>query len=327
MAAKANKKAASIAPIYVISGKDAYLQGNSFESVIDSLLTAEERAMCLYQVAGKDANITDVLDELRTLPFLAERRVVAIRDADKFVSENRPVLEKYFEKPSPSGVLVLVVQTWLKTTRLAKMLVKTGRLIAIEEIKPAELPQYAANYARSQYGKGFDRGANQLLVQLAGDNPGRIASEIDKLAIYVGEAKSITSDDIEKLIGHNRMFNVFAVIDAITAGNAGAAVERLRKMFASDKDSRFTSVGAFAFQFRRMFNAKVLLNDGMNAYQVAGKLRIWGNKDAFFKQLRGLSLERIAGFQSELARIDYAIKTGQKTPEAALEMLVMKMAG
>lgn len=327
MAAKGKNKAALIAPIYVISGKDAYLQSSRFEAVIDGLLAPDERAMCLYQVAGKDANITDVLDELRTLPFLAERRVVAIRDADKFISENRGVLEKYFEKPSPSGVLVLVVQTWLKTTRLAKMLAKAGQLIAVEEMKPAQLPQYAANYAKTQYEKGFDRGANQLLVELAGDSPGRIASEIDKLAVYVGNAKSITADDIEKLIGHNRTFNVFAVIDAITAGNAGAAVERLRKMFVADKDSRFTSVGAFAFQFRRMFNAKVLLNDGMNEYQAAGKLRIWGNKDAFFKQLRGISLERIAGFQSELARIDYAIKTGQKTPEAALEMLVMKMAG
>jgi DNA polymerase-3 subunit delta len=319
-------KAKNIAPIYVISGKDAYLQSSRFEAVIDGLLTSEERAMCLYQVAGKDANITDVLDELRTLPFLAERRVVAIRDGDKFISENRPILEKYFEKPSPSGVLVLVVQTWLKTTRLAKMLAKVGQLIAVEEMKPGQLPQYAANYAKAQYGKGFDRGANQLLVELAGDSPGRIASEVDKLAVYVGSAKSITADDIEKLIGHNRSFNVFAVIDAITAGNAGLAVERLRKMFASDKDSRFTSVGAFAFQFRRMFNAKVLISGGMNEYQAASKLRIWGNKDAFFKQLRGLSLERIAGFQSELARIDYAIKTGGKTPEAALEMLVMKMA-
>lgn len=327
MAVKGKNKGVSVVPIYVISGKNAYLQSSRFEFVIDSLLTSEERAMCLYQVAGKDANITDVLDELRTLPFLAERRVVAIRDADKFISENRPVLEKYFEKPSPSGVLVLVVQTWLKTTRLAKMLAKVGHLIAVEEMKPSQLPQYAASYAKEQYAKGFERGANQLLVELAGDNPGRIASEIDKLAVYVGEAKSISADDIEKLIGHNRMFNVFAVIDAITAGNAGVAVERLRKMFATDKDSRFTSVGAFAFQFRRMFNAKALLNDGMNAYQVAGKLRIWGNKDAFFKQLRGLSLERIAGFISEVARIDHAIKTGQKTPEAALEMLVMKMAG
>ena len=69
MAAKGKNKAASIAPIYVISGKDAYLQGNSFESVIDSLLSPDERAMCLYQVAGKDANITDVLDDHYPIVF------------------------------------------------------------------------------------------------------------------------------------------------------------------------------------------------------------------------------------------------------------------
>ena len=326
MAVKAEKSDTSISQIYVISGKDNYLVSTECENLLNKLLTPDQRAMCLYQTDGKEANITDVLDELRTLPFLAKNRVVLIKEADKFISENRPTFEKYFESPSPSGVLILVVSTWLKTTRLAKMLPKTGMLLAIDEIKSSQLPQYAASYAKTKFQKNIDRPAAELLVELAGDDPGRITSEIDKLSIYVGDANKITTDDVEKLIGHNRMFNVFAVIDAVTAGNIGVALGRLRNMFITDKDARFTAVGAFAFHFRRMLNAKVLLEKGMDNYQVSGKLRIWGNKEAFFSQLKKLSLERIAGFLSELARIDYAIKTGQKTPESALEILVMKMA-
>ncbi|MBN1457354.1 MAG: DNA polymerase III subunit delta [Sedimentisphaerales bacterium] len=326
MAVKVKKPDTSVCPIYVISGKDNYLVSTECESLLNKLLTPDQRTMCLYQTDGKDANITDVLDELRTLPFLAKSRVVLIKEADKFISENRPAFEKYFESPSPSGVLILVVSTWLKTTRLAKMLPKAGTLLAIDEIKSAQLPQYAVSYARTKFQKNINRSAAGLLVELAGDDPGRIASEIDKLAIYVGDANKITTDDVEKLIGHNRMFNVFAVIEAVTAGSIGVALGRLRNMFITDKDARFTAVGAFAFHFRRMLNAKVLLEKGMDNYQISGKLRIWGNKEAFFAQLRRFSLERIAGFLSELARMDYAIKTGQKTPESALEILVMKMA-
>jgi DNA polymerase-3 subunit delta len=325
MAVKTGKSEDSLKPVYVICGKDKYLVNAEYESLLDKLLSAEDRAMALYQPETDKAQIADVLDELRTLPFLAKRRVVVIKDADKFISENREALEKYFDKPCQSGVFVLVVDTWQKNTKLAKKLPAVGGLIEVSEIKHGLLGMYAGTYARDKYGKKFDRNAAELLVELAGDDPGRLCSEVDKLAIYIDERNNISIDDVEKLIGHNRMFNAFAVIDAMTAGNAGVAVERLRNMFASDRNTAFTVVGAFAFHFRRLFNARALLDKGMGVHQIAGKLRIWGNKEAFFRQVKKLSLEKTGALLGELARIDFAAKTGQRDVKAAIEQMVLKM--
>ena len=324
--AKKSGTTGGAASIFVINGKDKYLVSNKCDAVIDSLLTEDQKGMSLLQVEPDKAVITEVLDELRTLPFLAEKRVVLIKDADSFISANRSALERYFDDPSPKGVLVMTVSKWLKTTKLAKKLGKVGELIAIEEIKPWQLPKFAAEYARDAHGKTLNRGASELLVELVGDKPGRICSEVDKLSLYVGGAKSISSKDVEVLIGQDRMYDVFSVIDAMTARNVAGAVDRLNNMFAADKSAEYSVVGAFAFHFRRMFRAKALLDKGGNPGGVAKQLRIFGKQqDAFFMQLRKLTLGQIGSIICELARMDYSIKTGAVTGKVAIEQLVLKM--
>ena len=138
--------------------------------------------------------------------------------------------------------------------------------------------------------------------------------------------KTITSEHIESLVGHNRLFNAFAVIDAIIAGQAAQAVSRLRSMFAADRTTEFTVVGAFAFHFRRMFDAKVLLEKGVRQDDIAERLRIFGDRKNFFAQLHKVTLRQIGENLRRLADIDYAIKTGKTKPQTAMEQLVLELA-
>ncbi|MHC4205179.1 MAG: DNA polymerase III subunit delta, partial [Planctomycetota bacterium] len=150
-----------------------------------------------------------------------------------------------------------------------------------------------------------------ILIELTGDELTRLYSEIDKLALYTGDQKIIAQRHVESLTGHNRLFNAFAVIDAIIAGNAGVAIERLRGMFEADKSTEYTVVGAFAYHIRKMFNAKILLDKGVHQNQIEKRLRIWGNTDAFFAHLRQISLTQVGQYLQRLGETDYEIKTGQ----------------
>ena len=324
--AKKPKAESSIKPVYVICGKDDYLVSTTMESLLDRLMPEEQRPMALYQPDASDADIATVLDELRTLPFLAERRVVLIKKADSFVSANRETLEKYFDSPSPTGVLVLTVDSWAKTTRLAKKLPGIGELMDVGQLKPWQLPKFIAGHIKQTFDKNISNQTAQLLVELVGDDPGRLTSEAEKLVMYVGDKKAITSQDVESLIGHNRMFNAFAVIDAITTGNTTKAIERLRNMFASDNSAEYTVVGAFAFHFRKLFTAKALLQKGLRKDQAAKKAGVWANVDAFFNQLEKMSLMAIAQVLMSLAEIDYKTKTGGTSTKIAIENLIIRLA-
>ena len=313
-------------PIYVICGGDGGLVSRRYQELVGQLLEPDQRAVGLWTVDGKDAMISDVLDELRTLPFLTPRRVVVVRDADEFVSKHRPALEAYFDSPCPSGVLILTVGSWPGNTKLAKKLASVGEWIGADPPKPWEMPARLIEYAAQYRGKRLARDAADLLVQLTGDDWGRVCSEMDKLAVFVGEEKAVTTDHVERLVGHNRVFGAFDVIEAVTAGNGAEAIRRLRAMFDEDRDAQYTVVGAFAFHFRRVFTARALLAKGTGPAEVVKHLRIfWKTKDAFMTQVQRLTLEQIAGVLQKLAEIDYQVKTGQTRAEVAIEQLVLTM--
>jgi DNA polymerase-3 subunit delta len=313
--------------IYVIAGKEESLVNARCRELLDTLLEPSQRVTGLLDAETASVPASDVLDELRTAPFLTDKRVVLIRGADDFISQNRSLLEKYLDHPCPTGRLVLTVKSWDSRTRLAKALPKVGKLISVTPPSHRELPQRLTEYAREAHDKQLSRDAAELLIELTGDELIRLYSEIDKVALFADTEKVITLKHVESLVGHNRLFNAFAVIDAVIAGDLAAAVGRLRGMFAEDRSAEYTVVGAFAFHFRRLFNAKVLLEKGIDAGEVLKRLQIWGNQDGFFVQVRQLSLRQIGKYLQQLAETDYAVKTGRTKAPMAMEQLVLKLAG
>jgi len=312
--------------IYVIAGKEDSLVNARCHDLLDKLLEPSQRATGLFDAEAASVSASEVLDELRTAPFLTDKRVVLVRRADDFISRNRELLEKYFDNPCPTGRLVLTTKSWDSRTKLARKLARVGKLISITQPKRWELPQRLMKYTNDAHDKKLGKDAAELLIELTGDELTRLYSEIDKLALFADTGKLITTEHIESLIGHNRLFNAFAVIDAIIAGNVGPAVERLRAMFAQDKSTEYTVTGAFAYHLRRMFTAKAMLEKGAGRSEVESKLRIWGNKDGFFGQLRQMSLKQIGEYLQQLAETDYAIKTGRTKANVAMEQLVLKLA-
>jgi len=311
--------------IYVIAGKEETLVNSECQRILEQLLEPQQRLTGLFAADAASTPACQVLDELRTTPFLTDKRVVLIKNADDFISNNRLLLEKYFDKPCPTGILILTVNSWPETTKLAKKLPKVGRLISVSQPKPAQLPQRLVEYTSDAHGKKLTTDAAELLIELAGDELTRLYSELDKLSLFADAEMAITVKHIESLIGHNRIFGAFEVIDAVISGNVTEATARLRNMFEEDKSAEYTVIGAFAFHLRRMFNAKIMLEKGIWPGEIAKRLRIWANKDSFFSQVRRMSLRQIGSILQRLAAIDFAIKTGQTKAPVAMEQLVLNL--
>lgn len=312
--------------IYVIAGKDESLVGARAQELVDSLLDPQQRMTALLSVDGDEAVVSEVLDELRTLPFLADKRVVLVKKADGFVSRHREILERYFAKPAPTGVLVLAVASWDARTRLAKMLPKVGSVVALEPPLKWKLPEHLVQHAAARHKVKLNRDAAEMLVELIGEELAQLYNELEKLTLFARDEKVIRADHVESLIGHHRIYDAFEVIDATIGGNAGQAIKRLRNMFEQDKSAEYSVVGAFAFHLRRMFQARVLLDKRTSPVEIAKQLRIWYNKDRFFAQLQRITLPQIAAFLEELAAVDYATKTGQAQAAVAIEQLVLRLS-
>jgi DNA polymerase-3 subunit delta len=362
MAAKKTNPAPAIRSIYVIAGKDAFRVRRQVELLLERLLTPEQRAMALYQPKTLEAKASDVLDELRTLPFLTPRRVVLLEDAELFLRSdneegenesekpssrsskggpskkgvhvrkapptNREMLEKYFDAPSSCGVLVLTVKSWPSNTKLAKKLPAVGELIEIEELKRYQLPAFVVQCARDEFKKSIATEAAELLVEWVGDETGALHSEIEKLAVYVDRKAAITIEDVESLTGHNRVLGAFDVIDKLVTQNLAGAIDSLRQMFAADKSAEYTVIGAFAYHVRQLISARMLHEQGMSEDQIVRQLRVPRFRAAtLFRQVGRMDLRVLGGLLCDLARLDYAGKSGRAQIPTAMEQWVIQLSG
>ncbi|MBN1796485.1 MAG: DNA polymerase III subunit delta [Sedimentisphaerales bacterium] len=320
------KSSKSYLPVYVIAGKDASSVNAECDKLLDELIGQQDRATGLSKPDADKASVTEVFDELRTLPFLAKIRVVVIKQAGNFISNNRQLLENYLDKPASTGVLVMTVDNLDARTKFAKKLNKTGKLITVSQPSARELPARLKDYASQAHGKQLASEAAMLLVEFIGDQLPQLYNEIDKLAVYTADKKQISVSDVDSLTGHNRLYNLFDVINSVIRKDTANALNLLRQVFSQDKSAEYTFVGAFAYHLRRMFTAKAMLLQGISERNIAEKIRIWYDRDNFFEGLKQASLCQIGTLLEELADLDYQIKTGRKNVQAAAEELVMRVS-
>src|SRR5262245_61342314 len=127
-------------PIYVLHGDEGLLKRQVLAALRTLVIGNEADAFGLSTQEGDKADFAAVRGELETLPFLSPRRLVVIENADPFVTEFRSSLEKYVGQPATTGVLVLDVNSWPSTTRLAKLL--TAGTIVCKSLRADQLPAW-----------------------------------------------------------------------------------------------------------------------------------------------------------------------------------------
>jgi DNA polymerase-3 subunit delta len=308
--------------IYVITGQDVHLRSQAIQKLRHQLL-GEDEGLGEVRMEGKTADLKIVLDELRTLAFLADKKVVIIEEADKFISDHREALETYFENPNPNGVMVLVCDSWRKNTRLAKLVDKIGTVIAAEVMKERDAAGWVMRQAK-ELGKELTPACANDLVAVVGTETGRLANELEKLAMYVGERKYINGPDIEALCGPTAMESVFRMTDLMAEGKAKEAMETLHRVLESDKSAEYTLVGAISFSLKRLLKARAMLESGLSQAEVSSACKIYpGIAQRFFGQVRRFTTARLQNLLHELAEIDYANKTGLGQATLNLEKFIL----
>ncbi|MCA9243424.1 MAG: DNA polymerase III subunit delta [Phycisphaerales bacterium] len=320
-------------PIIVVFGDESFQISQTISRRLDAVLPPEvDRGMAItaYDGAlGEDAggpSLAAVMDDLRTPSFFAAVRVVIIRDADKFVTAYREALEAYLEQPSPSGVLLLEVKSFPKTTRLYKRAIEIGgEVIECRRLAERDLPEFVIGAAHA-LGKKLRPAVAARLVQLIGSDQGLLTNETQKLAIYVGDNAEIADADVTALVGQSREEKIFSVMDAAGQGRLDEAMRLYRQALLSDPAAVFKAVGGVAFVLRRWLTAHEMLESGMSPRAVAPKVMMWGRENELREIMQRAPKSRVRRALAELAELDAQAKVGARSIEAGLESLLARIA-
>ena len=81
---KEQLKAGTLGRLYLLYGEEAYLKTYYSERILHLLLTPEDEMMNCDVLEGSNATADAILQSGQTLPFLAEKRLVLVRDSQAF---------------------------------------------------------------------------------------------------------------------------------------------------------------------------------------------------------------------------------------------------
>lgn len=319
------RKTPAVPAVVVLSGGQHHLKSLTLQWLRTAVLGDDETDITRF--AGKDADLQSVWDELRTVSMWGERRLVVVETADEFITRHRAGLEKYAAAPSKKSVLVLDVKSWPKNTRLAKQLAQTGLEVECTELKGAALTKWIQETARETHHAEFLRDAAALLIELVGEDLGLLDQEISKLAAFVGQEGTITTEIVRAMVGGWRTETTWAMTDAVRDGDLASALKDLHDLLYHGEAPQ-KLIGGIHFVFRKLaYGTDLARKQPLDAaLREAGVFpQAVGPSAVYLKRLGRPRAERII---HELLDTDLRLKGGSRLPERLqLERLLVLLAG
>ncbi len=201
-------------PIYWLEGDEEFYIDQVMEFAEHKILTPADAEFNLTVFYGKDADWVEVLNACRRYPMFASRQVVCLKEGQQMKDIDK--LEPYILNPLSSTVLVISYKgkTVDARTRLAKGIKQHGVILTSKKIFENKLMPWTNEFIGSR-GYRIAPRALSLLVDHIGNDLSRIANEVEKVSMNLGDRRDITEDDIENFVGISKDYNVFELQQAI----------------------------------------------------------------------------------------------------------------
>lgn len=201
-----------------------------------------------------------------------------------------------------------------------------GKVQSYMTPKRAELPRWIAGRAKG-HGVTIDMDAAALLAELAGANPVMLETELEKLATYAGEEGRITPRMVDMLVGAVSQESIFALVDAVAAGNKAAAFRllhaQLEEASSTPVDVALYLIRMLTRQVRILLRIRLGQEAGRSTKQITSEAKIPPYyADRYFRQARRLSRERLIHAFDQLASLEHGLKSGKADAATGLDLLV-----
>ena len=177
----ADLKAGRYAPIYFLMGDEPYFIDKISDYIEQNAVAEDERDMNQTVMYGKDVKIEDVIIEARRYPFMAERRVVIVKEAQN-LKRNIDKLELYLKAPVQTTTLVFCYKYDKLDGRkkYVKKIERIGVLFHSATIYDDRIPEWIVRYC-SEVGVKINAQVANMLANNIGNDLLWIAGEINKL--------------------------------------------------------------------------------------------------------------------------------------------------
>jgi len=290
-------------PIYVLHSEHPILIERVVTALREAVVPPAARGFNYDVIEGKPTGAR-IVALAQTLPMMAQRRMIYVRDLSAMPADEAEPLLAYLAKPNPSTVVVCITTKLDKRIKLYAQLSKKGYLHILEA--PRQLAPWVRAEAKHR-GVQIDAAAITRLVDAVGDDLSRLALTVEQLGLYAA-GRAVSSDDVDDLVADTRERTVFELTDAIGAADRPRALAAV----ASLCDQRESAVGVvvmLARHVRQLSLVYTLRATNVPRSSWAGMLGVPPFVvDKLTAQARSYSPASLATATQRLANADRALK-------------------
>lgn len=228
----ADLRAGRFSPVYFLMGEEPYYIDLISDYIQNNVLDETQREFDQLVLYGKDTDMRTVIDAARGFPMMGGRQVVIVKEAQHIKAWDDLVY--YLQCPQPSTVLVFCYKYGTPDGRKKWFteLKRAGVVFESPRVRDYEVGAWIKRYAQGK-GLAVDEKGVAMLAEYLGTDLGKIANELDKLAITSAGAR-ITPEVIEKNIGISKDYNVFELQAALVNRDVLKA-NRIVRYFGDNK--------------------------------------------------------------------------------------------
>ena len=303
---------------YLLHGEEEFFKENCLR-MAEKLVAEEARFFDLAVL--RDADPASIASACEKLPLMSPRSVVTVRGLAS--GADGAELAEYVLTIPETTLLVIAVRGKLEAkSKLLSALQKKGREVLVMPPSELEAAKWCVASA-ARRGASIDESTARTLVGLVGVDMLALNNELQKAIDLVGEGGVITAATVSLSAVNNIEYRVFEAIDCFTSGKAGDGMRALNALLREERDPSRT-IGALLSSFRRMLEARRLMDGGMSPRMAASRMdgKSYANEKACSAAKKYTS-ERLASLIGTLALAVYEQRSGGEDAANAVEAAML----
>jgi len=334
----------SPAPAYLFLGPEAYQRGRCRKALLDRVLTPDDRENGLTQLDLEQIPMAAVLDDARSLSLFAPNRIVWVSGAEGVLPRGRSAaqeensgadeLAEYLRDPTPGTVLVFEASRYdfegEDRTKLERVQKFYSRISEVVEFRPysVESARRLAQEIAKEAGLQIGLSEIGLLVESLAGDAARIANEIEKLRLYAGTSRKVTSDDILNLVPNAQASTIFALVAALGRGDRKRSLDSLDTLL---REGEYLPLALtfLATQFRLAMVAQeagLRTSQQIQAHFTKQGIRIWRDRaDQIYQTVTAFPKEKLALAIEKVYGADRALRDTRPDDRVVMEAFVFSL--
>lgn len=348
----ARLKAGHVPPVSLFLGSEAFERRRCREALVNAHLPVDQQERSLTRYDASEISLSEIIDDARAMSLFANERVILVGSAEAALprssrasdggdDDDSPVsgdgespLPAYIKDPT-RGVVILFEATRFdldgedkkKADRVRKFYSAISDVVELKRFSPDDARLQLQAFAKQRNLK-IDADASAMLVESLGADVARMETELEKLALYIPDPRTITAEDIINLIPDARTSTIFVLVNALGRGDRARALSSLDAL-CRENEYLPLALAFLSTQFRQALAAQ---NAGLRSAQQVqtffsrAGVNMWGGRAEQIAQTAvKFSKEKLEGALKLIFDTDRDLRSARPDDRVVMESFVIRL--